>query len=92
MWFGPYLFHGIMLREINRLVMIKKVTNTNRLTQRKTLSFTLVAMMFVMMPLIFLRTPLFYFDSTVFELPLMLGSRGVHQPCWVRFHYFFKST
>ena len=38
--------------------MIKNVTNTNRLMQRETLSFTLVVTVFVMIPLIILQAPL----------------------------------
>ena len=36
MWFGSYLLEEVTLREKNELIMIKKVTNTNRLIQRKT--------------------------------------------------------
>ena len=54
--------------------MIKNITNTNRLTQIKNTSITLVATMFVIISLIVLRAPLSYFDSTTLELPLMLGS------------------
>ena len=52
--------------------MIKIIINTNRLTQRKTSSFTLTAIVFVVMLLIVLRAPLVLLDSAAFELLLIL--------------------
>ena len=83
-WFNPNLLYGATPKEIDWLLIIKNITNTNRLKQRKTTSITLVATIFVIMSLIVLRAPLSSSDSTTLELPSILGSIfQLHVQNWI---------
>ena len=78
-WFSPHLLPGTKPREKNWLIMIKNVTNINRLTKKKDSLFYYSMAVFVMMSLIILRA---------LEFPSMLGSIFL----WCEFSFEFLNS